>query len=112
MTDVTTSPIACERPDTRTTERVFGWAMVISGIRCSLTYVVFPFVAPLAGFAPGVGPTIGVTIGAIAIVSNVIGYRRFKSSNHRWRTPAMVTHVGMIGLLVALIAIDGYALIS
>ena len=32
-------------------ERVFSKSVVISGIRCLLTYIVFPFVAPLVGIA-------------------------------------------------------------
>ena len=30
-------------------------SMIVSGVRCTLAYVVLPFVAPLIGLAPGVG---------------------------------------------------------
>ena len=33
-------------------QRAFNWAIVISGIRCTFAYVVFPFIAPLVGFVP------------------------------------------------------------
>ena len=110
VTDTTIEPFACEVPDTRTTERAFGWSMVVSGIRCTLTYVVLPFVAPLIGLAPGVGPALGLVIGAIALVANVVSFRRFQRSSHRWRVPAMVIHVGVMGLRAVLMVLDAFAL--
>ena len=112
MTNTTTEPFACEVPDSRATERAFGWSMVVSGIRCTLTYVVFPFVLPIVGIAPGVGPALGLTIGTIAIVSNIVSFRRFQRSSHRWRTPAMWIHVGVMGLLVVLMITDAAALLD
>ena len=58
-------------------ERLFSRSVVISGIRCTLTYVIFPFVAPLIGIAASVGAVIGVLIGVVAIVFNVMSIRRF-----------------------------------
>lgn len=37
----------------------FQKSMLISAVRCTLTYVVFPFVLPAVGFATGVGPWLG-----------------------------------------------------
>lgn len=113
MTDTTTTePFACAVPTARSTERAFGWSMVVSGVRCTLAYVVLPFVAPLIGLAPGVGPVLGITIGLIALASNLISFRRFRRSSHRWRTPAMTIHVGVIGLLLVMMAIDTASLIG
>lgn len=112
MTETTTDPFACDVPVARATERGFGWSMVVSGVRCTLTYVILPFVAPLIGLAPGVGPTVGLAVGAIALVANVVSFRRFQRSSHRWRMPAMTIHVGVIGLLVALMVTDALALAS
>lgn len=112
MTDTTVEPFACEVPNARATERAFGWSMVVSGIRCTLTYVAFPFVLPLVGIAPGVGPALGLAIGSVAIVSNVVSFRRFQRSSHRWRVPAMWIHVGVMGLLVVLMITDTAALLG
>lgn len=111
VTDTATDPFACVVPDT-STERAFTWSMVVSGVRCTLTYVIFPFVTPLIGLAPGVGPAIGLGVGTVAIASNVIGFRRFGRSTHRWRKPAMVIHAGVTGLLLVMMAIDAGALLS
>jgi hypothetical protein len=87
-------------------ERAFRLSMLVSAIRCTLTYVLLPFFTPLIGLAPGVGPGLGVVIGTVAIVANVYSLRRFWRVGHRLRRPITVLHVAMIGLLVALIAVD------
>ncbi len=99
-----TSPI---RP-----ERAFSVSIVISAIRCTLTYVVLPFALPLLGLAPGVGPVLGITIGVVAIAANVFSIRRFWRAQHRWRRPITVIHIGVIGLLLVLVALDLNALVS
>lgn len=87
-------------------ERAFSLSMLISAIRCTLAYVVFPFVTPLLGVAPGVGPVLGIGIGAFAIGANVYSLRRFWRVGHRLRRPITVLHVAVIAFLLVLIAID------
>ena len=93
-------------------ERAFNLSMVVSGIRCVLAYVVLPFVTPLLGIAPGVGPTLGIAIAVVAIGANVISLRWFWRVQHPWRRSVTVLHVGVIGFLLVLIAIDVADLIS
>lgn len=81
-------------------------AMVISGIRCLIAYIILPFVAPFLGLAPGVGPWLGVAIGVVAIVANVFSIRRFARSNHRLRKPVIAINVVVIAFMLVLIAID------
>jgi hypothetical protein len=63
----------------------FQRSMVISGIRCTLTYLVFPIILPLLGLAAGVGPIVGIVIGTVAIVCDVFTIRRFFAVDHKWR---------------------------
>lgn len=93
-------------------ERAFSVSILISAIRCTLTYVVLPFALPLVGLAPGIGPVLGITIGVVAIAANVFSIRRFWRAQHRWRRPITAIHVGVIGLLLVLIALDVIALVS
>lgn len=86
--------------------RVASLSMVISGIRCVLAYVIFPWVLPALGVARGVGPAIGIAVGLVAIVSNVASIRRFQRSRHRWRWPVTVVNAGVIVLLLILLVID------
>ncbi len=87
-------------------ERVFSSSIVISGIRCVLTYLIFPFVAPLVGLAPGIGAGFGLVIGLFAIGANVFSIRRFWRADHRLKMPVTALHVAVIVLLVFLAVRD------
>lgn len=87
-------------------QRVFSVSMLVSGIRCAFAYVLLPFATPFLGLAPGVGPTLGIVVGLVAIGANVFSMRRFWRLRHPWRKPVTVLHVGVIGLLLVLLALD------
>lgn len=87
-------------------QRTFSISIVVSAVRCLLTYVVLPFVTPFLGLASGVGPVLGIVIGVVAIVANVVSIRRFWRARHPWRKPVTVVHVGIIALVSVLIGID------
>lgn len=86
--------------------KAFSWSVVISGIRCLIGYIVFPWLLPLLGVAKGVGPYVGVAIGVVAIGFNIASIRRFQLSRHRWRWVITALNVTVICLLVVLIARD------
>ena len=87
-------------------ERAFSKSIAVPAVRCTLTYVLIPFVFPLIGFGTGVGPWIGVPIGLAAIVANLVSIRRFHRADHRWKWPMTAINVGIIGLLTVLVVID------
>ncbi len=93
-------------------ERVFSKSVVISGIRCLLTYIVFPFVAPIVGIASSTGAIIGVLIGLVAIVFNVLSIRRFFASNHPYRWWASAMNAAVIVLLLVLFVVDSQTLLG
>lgn len=77
-----------ERPAGLTTAKAYATfqkSMLISATRCTLTYVVFPFVLPAVGLAARVGPVLGLVIGLIAIACDVFTIRRFFMVDHKWR---------------------------
>lgn len=84
----------------------FRRSMAISATRCTLTYVVFPFVLPAVGFATGVGPVIGIVIGLIAMTCDVYTIRRFFQVDHKWRWPVAGIASGVIVLLSILLVQD------
>lgn len=86
--------------------RAFSTSVLISGIRCTLAYVVFPWLLPALGLASGVGPALGLVIGPIAIGFNVASIRRFHASDHRWKWWISALNVAVIGLLVVLFVLD------
>ena len=84
----------------------FQRSMLISATRCTLTYVVFPFVVPAVGFATGVGPVVGLIIGIVAIICDVFSVRRFFAIDHRWRWHFAAVASCVIGLLSILLVQD------
>jgi len=94
-----------ERPAGMTTGSAYGSfqrSMLISAVRCTLTYVVLPFVAPAVGLATGVGPVLGLLIGSFAMVCDVFTIRRFFAVDHKWRWPISAIAVAVICLLSVL----------
>lgn len=86
--------------------------MLISAIRCTLTYVILPIALPFLGLAAGVGAWIGVVISVVAIAANIISIRRFWRADHRYKKHMTVIHVAMIGLLSTLFVLDFNTIIS
>jgi hypothetical protein len=84
----------------------FQRSMLISAVRCTLTYVVFPFVVPAVGFATGVGPLVGIVIGVVAMTCDVFTIRRFFAVDHKWRWHFSAVAVAVIGLLSVLLVQD------
>jgi hypothetical protein len=84
----------------------FQKSMLISATRCTLTYVIFPFVLPAIGLAARVGPLLGVIIGSIAITCDVFTVRRFFAVDHKWRWHFSAIALGVIGLLSVLLVQD------
>ena len=87
-------------------ESVFSLSVVVSGVRCVLAYVIFPWVLPAAGIASGVGSGLGLAIGTIAIAFNLLSIRRFQRAGHRYRWPITLLNGGIIVLLSILMVID------
>ena len=89
-----------------TSARSLRFSILISAIRCTLTYAILPFVAPFIGLAPGVGPAVGIPIALVALWANVASIRRHWHSDHRWKWPVSVLNAGIIVLLVILLFLD------
>lgn len=89
-------------------ERLFSVAMVISGLRCTLSYVIVPFLLPALGLGAlaGFGPEIGIPIGVAALFFDVKGIRRFWVANHKWRWQMSAIYVAVIGLVLYLVIAD------
>jgi hypothetical protein len=92
--------------------RMFSLSIVVSALRCLLSYVVFPILSPALGLATGVGPAVGLPIAVIALVFDVIGIRRFWVNDHRWRWPMSVLYAAVMVLVTALLVGDVVHLVS
>lgn len=89
-------------------ERLFSLAIVISALRCTLSYVILPFVIPVFGLGAtvGVGPKIGIPLGAVALYFDVKGIRRFWIAEHRYRWQMTIIYLMVIALVLFLVIGD------
>lgn len=95
-------------PQERKAERLFSFAMLVSALRCTLSYVILPFVLPALGLgaAVGVGPDIGIPVGIVALYFDIKGIRRFWIAGHKWRWQMSLIYLLVIGLVTYLVVGD------
>lgn len=101
-------------PQERGAERLFSFAMLVSALRCTLSYVILPFILPALGLgaAVGVGPEIGIPVGVVALYFDVKGIRRFWIAGHKWRWQMSLIYLLVMGLVAYLVIGDIVQLIS
>ena len=79
-------------------QAAFRTSILVSTVRCLLTYIVLPFVIPAIGLAAGVGPVISLIISAVAAYFLVGSMRRFWRVHHRkrWHYTSLALVVGCL----------------
>ncbi len=87
-------------------QRIFSASILVSAVRCTLAYVVFPIFAPALYATTNWGPAIGLTVGAVALVFDVVSIRRFWLSDHRYRWPMTGIYLCVIALVISLVVND------
>ncbi len=80
-------------------ENIFGASILLSAVRCMLTYVLLPALAPVVDLTGAVGPVVGLVIGAVSSVAIVASMRRFWRADHRLRWAYTVVGGGILILL-------------
>jgi hypothetical protein len=86
--------------------RIFSVSILLSALRCLLSYVALPVLTPFLGEAAGVGPAIGIPIAVVALVFDIKGIRRFWLVYHRWRWGVSLIYVVVMALVTALLVIQ------
>jgi hypothetical protein len=81
-------------------------SLALSGLRCVLTYVIFPVLAPALGATSLIGPAVGVPVAVAALFFDVLALRRFWAANHRLRWKITPVYVGLMALVAALLVVD------
>jgi hypothetical protein len=90
----------------RDVQRLFSTSILISAIRCVLSYIVFPILAPTLGAITKVGAAIGIPVGIVALVFDIRAVRRFWLANHKYRWPFTIVYGIVIALVVTLFGRD------
>jgi hypothetical protein len=96
----------------RSAVHAFRRSMLISTVRCTLTYLVFPFVLPALGLVAGTGVVLGMVIGALAITCDIFTIRRFFAVDHKWRWHFSAVAFSVVCLLAVLLAQDVAHIVS
>lgn len=81
--------------------QAFRVSVIISAVRCIITYVAIPVLIPLLSLAGWVAAPVGLALCAVAGVNGVISVRRFWGADHphRW------TYTAFIGVVFVILTI-------
>lgn len=80
----------------------FRVSVVISALRCVITYVAIPVLIPILSLAGWVAAPMGIALCAIAAVNGVVSLRRFWRADHRHRW----TYTAFIAVVFVILAIS------
>lgn len=105
-------PTEAPRGTAAAAQKAFQTSLLVAMVRCTLMYIVFPFVLPAVGVASGVGPVIGIPISLAAITAIVMSIRRFWRADHSKRWHYTVLGSTVICFLVYLIVADVIDLVT
>ncbi|MBB5830201.1 hypothetical protein [Brachybacterium aquaticum] len=80
----------------------FRISVVISALRCVITYVAIPVLIPILSLAGWVAAPVGIALCVIAAINGVISVRRFWRADHRHRW----TYTAFIGVVFVILTIS------
>lgn len=84
----------------------FQTSIVLSSVRCLITYIILPFVAPTIGFFATIGRPLGIAVNLIAMVAIIASMRRFWRVRHAQRWAYTTLGGLMMCFLIFLLARD------
>jgi hypothetical protein len=84
------------------------YAVAFSAVRCTVSYVVLPFVLPVLGLAAGAGILMMLMCDAIAALAMVSALRRFWRTAHPQRWTYLAVACTVLLVLGGLLMVDAY----
>lgn len=93
--------IGSSQKSEKTAHRNLQLAMVISGVRCIITYLFIPIAVPIIGLSGIVSAPIGIALSAIAVITGISSLRQFWRSDHQFRW----MYSAFIGIIFIILAI-------
>ncbi|MFT4134901.1 hypothetical protein [Microbacterium sp.] len=76
---------ATDRRAASSAHRAFRVSIVVSAVRCLITYLAVPILIPFTAIAGLVATPLSIALCCFAFVNGVIGVRRFWIADHRHR---------------------------
>ncbi len=97
---------ATDRSKAAGAHRALRTSMIVSALRCIVTYVALPLLAPVVSFAGVLATPLGIALSAAALVSGTISLRRFWVSDYRgkWMYTAFIAVV--FAVIAVTLAVD------
>jgi hypothetical protein len=87
-------------------------AIVVSGIRCIITYLLIPILAPIVGLSGAASAPLTIALSLLAIYMGISGVRRFWIADHRARW-AYTTFIGVVVVLLLIgIVVDVWTILA
>ena len=91
----------------RKARNFLGTSIVLSGLRCLVTYLAIPLLAPSLGSIGAVSGGAGVALGALAVVFSVRSMRGFWAAGHRHRWKYSIFAFVVIGWVIVDLTLSG-----
>lgn len=92
--------------------RSFGLALLISGLRCTLQYVVLPVALPLVGVASGLALPLVILLDVLALVLLVRSLRFFWRTRHPRRFDMLPLSAVILLIILGSLGFDLWQLLS
>ena len=93
-------------------QRSLGKSLVVSAVRCTLTYLVIPVLAPILGLAGVLAVPVSLVLTVAAMTMAITGLRRFWMADHRARWQYTIFIVIVLGFLLTAFVVDLVTLLS
>ena len=105
-------PEANPSEDDQGGENLMGFSLAFSAFRCTLQYVVLPFMLPLIGIAAGWALGLTMVVNVAAVVALIMSLRRMWATNyaHKWRYFAIA--MPALVVLIAFFVLDIVAIVG
>lgn len=92
-------------------QRALTFALLLSAVRCTVQYVLIPFVLPWVGLAASVPPWLTLVLGGLAILSLVRNVALMWRLHHARRWSYLFLAVVMTGALLVFAVVDLHSLL-
>ncbi len=105
------APVECEA-DSAPATRAFGLSLLISGLRCTLQYIILPVVLPLIGFATDLALPLVILLDLVALTLLVRSLRYFWAVRHPRRFDMLPLSAVILLIILLSLGFDLWRLVA
>jgi uncharacterized membrane protein YozB (DUF420 family) len=98
--------------DVRRAEQAMRSSILVTAVRCTIMYLLVPFVAPAVGLLDAISEPLSIVLSSVAAVLIVMSVRRFWRANHRKRWHYTVFAGVVLTTLVVTVVLDVRSLVG